>query len=74
MTLKQRIKQPTPKFFKKVRNLGISIAAVGGAILTAPVSLPAAVITVAGYLTVAGTVASAVSQAVTEPDGNNKEE
>lgn len=74
MTLKQRIKQPTPKFFKKVRNIGISIAAIGGAILTAPISLPAAIVTVAGYLTVAGTVASAVSQAVTEPANHNKEE
>jgi hypothetical protein len=61
------MKQPTPKFFRTIRNIGIILAGIGGAILTAPVTLPAIVITVAGYLTVAGTVATAISQAVTEP-------
>lgn len=62
----QRLKGPTPRFFKKVRNLGVSVATIGGAILAAPVALPAGILAVAGYLTVAGTVASVVSQAVTE--------
>jgi hypothetical protein len=40
------------------------------------VALPALVVTIAGYLTVAGTVAVAVSQAVTQADesGQWKEE
>jgi len=38
------------------------MAAVGSCILTAPVTLPAAVVTVAGYLTVAAGVLTAVSQ------------
>lgn len=71
MKLAERYKKPTPKFFKTLRNIGIALAAVGGAIIAAPVSLPAIVVTVAGYLTVAGTVATAVSQAVVN-DGNDE--
>ncbi len=62
MKITQRVKSPTPKFFKKVRNIGLTIAAVGTTILAAPVSLPAIVIKIAGYLAVAGTVAGGVSQ------------
>lgn len=65
MTIAQRMKQPTPKFFKKVRNIGIALAAVSAAIFTAPVALPALLVKIAGYLAVAGGVATAVSQATT---------
>ena len=64
MKIQERLKSPTPPFFKKLRNIGIILAAIGGAILAAPISLPTAIVTVATYLTVAGTVASTVSQAV----------
>ncbi|WP_417857274.1 hypothetical protein [Xanthomarina gelatinilytica] len=64
MKIQERLKSPTPPFFKKLRNIGIILAATGGAILAAPITLPSAIITVATYLTVAGTVASTVSQAV----------
>ena len=60
-----RFTSPTPKFHRIVRNIGLGLAAAGGAILAAPVALPAAVITLGGYLIVAGTVASAVAQSVT---------
>lgn len=62
MTILDRAKAPTPKFFKVLRTIGLVIAAVGGTILTAPISLPTAVVTVGGYLAVAGGVMSAVSQ------------
>ena len=62
-----RAQAPTPSFFKKLRNIGLVLAAAGGALLAAPVALPATVVTVAGYLTVAGSVLSAVSQ-VTQED------
>ena len=62
MKITERIKAPTPKFFKKLRNIGIGLAAIGTAIIAAPVSLPAIVIKIAGYLAVAGTVAGTVSQ------------
>jgi hypothetical protein len=59
---------PTPKFFKVLRKIGIGLAAAGGALLTAPVALPAAVLTIAGYITVAGTVMTAVSQTAVESE------
>ncbi|WP_456438790.1 hypothetical protein [Psychroserpens sp.] len=68
MNIVDRYKKPTPKFFRTLRNIGIALATAGGAIIAAPISLPALVITVATYMTVAGTVATAVSQAVTIND------
>jgi len=68
MTIVERYKKPTPKFFRTLRNIGIALATAGGAIIAAPVSLPAIVVTVATYMTVAGTVATAVSQAVVTDD------
>lgn len=65
----ERMKEPTPKFFKILRNVGLVLTAVSGVLATAPISLPAAVVTVAGYLTVAGGIASAVSQAAVYRDG-----
>ena len=62
MTLVQRWKAPTPKFWKKVQRVAITLGAVAGVILTAPVSIPATVITVAGYVATAGTVAATLSQ------------
>lgn len=61
-TVVKRMKRRTPKFFKKVRNTGLTVAAVGTAILSAPVVLPVVLLKIAGYLAVAGTVASAISQ------------
>jgi len=65
MTLKERIQLPTPPFYKKVRNTGLVLAAIGSALLAAPVALPTMVLQAAGYLTVAGSVASGISQTVT---------
>ena len=61
-----RIKSPTPKFFKKLRNTGIAVAAIAGSILAAPVALPAIVVKVAGYLVVAGGVLGGTCQTVKE--------
>jgi len=62
MNIVQRMKEPTPKFFRVLRTAGLVLAAASGALLAAPVALPASIITIAGYLTVAGSVASAVAQ------------
>ena len=62
----QRVKAPTPKFFKKVRNIGLALAAIGTSILAVPVALPAVVIKIAGYLAVAGGVAGTISQTAVE--------
>lgn len=64
MKIQERLKRPTPIFFRRLRNIGIALVAAGGAILAAPITLPAALISIAGYLAVAGTVATTISQAV----------
>jgi len=64
--LKQRLKSPTPKFFRKLRNIGIAVAAVATTIATAPVALPAVLVKIAAYLAVAGTTISVASQATKE--------
>ncbi len=61
-SLWERIQAPTPEFFKSLRNAGLIIAAIGGAIITAPVTLPALVVSIAGYMTVIAGVISGVSQ------------
>lgn len=61
-TIIERAKAPTPRFFKQLRNLGLLLASVSTVVLTAPVGLPVALITAAGYIGVAGGVMSAVSQ------------
>ena len=57
-----RMQNSTPKFFKILRNIGVSLAAVSAAVLASPVALPTIVTDVAGYLAVAGSVMGAVSQ------------
>ena len=61
-----RILADTPKFFKRLRNLGLALGAIGTAIITAPVTLPASVITMGGYLVTAGVVAAGLSQTAKE--------
>lgn len=69
LNLLERAAAPTPKFFKRLRNIGLILAAASGAIFASPVALPALVIQVAGYLTVAGSVLTAVSQTTVDEDG-----
>jgi uncharacterized membrane protein HdeD (DUF308 family) len=72
MTIRKRAVAPIPKFFKVLRNAGLVLATVGGSILAAPIVLPVIVTSVAGYLVVAGGVASAVSQLTTHSENDNK--
>jgi hypothetical protein len=74
MNIIERVQSPTPTFFKKVRKIGLILAAVSGAILAAPVALPATVITIATYLGLVGGVATAVSQTATEADAAEMKE
>jgi hypothetical protein len=57
LTLAQRVMAPTPKFFRLLRTIGVVVGLVGGAILASPLALPAAIVTVGGYLALAGSVA-----------------
>ena len=74
MNIIQRIQSPTPNFFQKLRNIGLALAAISSAIITAPVALPAVIVTVAGYMAVAGTVIGAVSQLTTNESGVDSRE
>ena len=62
----ERLTSPTPSFFKKLRNIGLVLAAVATTIAAAPVALPVLVVKIAGYLAVASGIASAVSQTAVE--------
>ena len=73
MKIIERYKKPTPKFFRILRNIGIALATAGGAIIASPISIPATIITIATYMTVAGAVATAVSQAVVSDKKENSE-
>ena len=70
--IKKRWNAPTPKFWKKVQNIAIAIGAAAGVIVAAPITLPAAVVTVAGYLVTAGTVAATLSQLTVEANQDKK--
>ena len=61
-----RLTKPTPEWFVRIRTIGITLGAVGGAILAAPIALPATIVTVAGYLITVGGVAAAVAQTAKE--------
>jgi ABC-type xylose transport system permease subunit len=67
-TIAQRLLAPTPKFFKTLRTIGLVIGLVGGAILASPVALPAAIVTVGGYLALAGSIVTGVSQTAVEKE------
>lgn len=66
MNIINRVKAPTPKFFKVLRTIGLTLAAAGGAVLASPIALPAGIVTLGGYLVAGGSVLSAVSQATVE--------
>ena len=70
MNIIKRIQAPTPKFFKVLRTIGLTLAAIGGTILAAPVALPVAIVSIGGYIAVAGGVISAVSQLTTTDENN----
>ena len=64
----QRVSSSTPPFFKKLRNIGLILATIAGVLAAAPITLPPIIIQAAGYIAVAGGVASAVSQTAVEGD------
>ncbi|WP_396187579.1 hypothetical protein [Flavobacterium sp.] len=72
MKVVERIKAPTPKFFKILRSIGLALLAISGTIVAAPIVLPVTVVTVAGYMAVAGGVISAVSQMTVAEENLNK--
>lgn len=71
MSVVQRVKAPTPPFFKTLRTIGLALAAIGGAILASPIALPAGLIAAAGYVALAGGVVTAVSQTAVETNSES---
>ena len=71
MNIKQRWNAPTPRFWKKVQTIGLSLAGISAVILSAPVSLPAGIITLAGYMATAGGVVGVISQLTVEGNGQD---
>lgn len=74
LNLIDRITSPTPKWFKIIRNVGITLTAVAGVIIASPVALPSVVVTVAGYVLLGGSVASAIAQTAMQSDKNEEKE
>jgi hypothetical protein len=74
LSVAQRVQSPTPPFFKKLRTIGLALAALGTAVITGPIALPVLVAKIAGYVAVAGGVISAVSQATVEDNTKHQEE
>ena len=73
MNILQRIQAPTPKFFKVLRTIGLSLVAAGGVLVASPIALPLSIVTLGSYLVVAGTVATAVSQVTVKNEPTEKE-
>jgi hypothetical protein len=73
MSIKQRWSAKTPKFWKKVQKVAITIGAIAGVIIAAPITLPVAVVTVASYAITVGTVAATLSQLTVETNDERKE-
>ncbi len=74
LSISDRIAAPTPKFFRILRNVGVVLGAVGSTILLAPLVLPVAITTIAGYLATAGAVTAAISQTTVDYKALAKEE
>lgn len=64
--LKERWNAKTPKFWKRVQRIAIIAGTIAGIIIAAPVTLPAALITVAGYVAVVGTAVATTTQLTKE--------
>ncbi len=62
LSLVERAQAETPPFFIKLRNISLALAAISASVVSAPVALPAIVVTIAGYLSVAAAAVGAVSQ------------
>jgi hypothetical protein len=73
MNLIERAKAPTPKFFRVLRTVGLALAAAGATLIAAPVAIPVGLATVASYLTVVGSVMTAVSQITVDGESDTKQ-
>lgn len=68
MEIVERLIAPTPKFFRKVRNIGLGLIAVSTVIITSPLSLPYYIVSLANLSNLAGGIMAAVSQLTTNKE------
>ena len=62
----KRWKSSTPKFWKKIQRAGVIIGGLGATILAAPVTVPATLTVIGGYLVLAGSLTATLSQLTVE--------
>jgi len=67
MKIKERLKAPTPKFWKRVQRIGITIGGLGAILIAPPIGLSV----VGGYLITAGSVIGVLSQLTVEDGQTN---
>jgi ABC-type xylose transport system permease subunit len=67
LSLLDRVALPSPTFWRKVSAVGKAIGGLGLVLVSAPVALPAAVVTVAGYLVLVGSLTAGLSALTVEP-------
>ena len=58
---------PSPTFWRKVSAVGKAIGGLGLVLVTAPVALPVAVVSVAGYLVLVGSLTAGLAALTVEP-------
>jgi len=66
--LKKRWNSPTPKFWKKVQEIGVMIGSLGLILVTPPIGLSV----IGGYMITAGSIVGVLSQLTIEGNDQNK--
>lgn len=61
----ERLVSETPKFFKKIIALGITLGTIGGSLLLLKGKIPDSLYDVSGYLMTIGIVAAAIAKSTT---------
>ncbi len=64
----KRWKSPTPKFWKKVQEVGVMIGSLGLVLVTPPVGLTV----IGGYMITAGSIVGILSQLTIDDNATNK--
>jgi len=76
MKIKTRFQKKSPKLFQRITNACVVIGAVGAVIISAPISLPVLITSLAGYMVVAGSIGASISKLTVDnkefEDGENK--
>ncbi|MEO5912072.1 MAG: hypothetical protein ABIP95_14370 [Pelobium sp.] len=66
LSVMERLQSPTPRFFKKVKKIGLVLSGIGSALLAAPVGIPLLLSQIAGYVLTAGVIATVVASTAVE--------